>query len=494
MSDLSTSRNLELLPSVTAIHSTVLDTTTGAYGMGDVEEGGIGVKYGITSNLTLDFAFNPDFSQIESDRQQIEVNQRFPVFYPELRPFFLEGQEIFNVPGPVTLLHTRTIVDPRYGGKMTGKVGKMTVGVVVANDEAPGKIDDVADPAFDRSAQFLIGRARYDLYSESHVGAIFTDREYLDTFSRVGGFDSQFRIGLNQRLGVRAVGSQHRDAEGVDRTGHMIDVMFRKEGRNLGYGASHFRISPDFRTDAGFVRRVDEQQSNVNMNIRWWPQSWVINWGPRADYSRNYAYDGTLQDEQFGSGVNVQFARNVFVNLNIERDMERYDGIDFEKLRWNFGGGVSTSRKASFGGFMNTGDAIRYVTGAYMGKGTTYSVFTTLRPLTRLQSEINLNSSRFVDVRTNAEEFDIKILRTLTTYQFTDRFLLRNILEYNNYEKTLGANLLLTYRVNAGTAFYIGYDDRYREGHQINPELLPYSELRRTNRAIFSKLQFLFRY
>jgi hypothetical protein len=184
----------------------------------------------------------------------------------------------------------------------------------------------------------------------------------------------------------------------------------------------------------------------------------------------------------------------VFVNVNIERDMERYDGIDFEKLRWNFGGGVSTSRKASFGGFMNTGDAIRYVTGAYMGKGTTYSVFTTLRPLTRLQSEINLNSSRFVDVRTNAEEFDIKILRTLTTYQFTDRFLLRNILEYNNYEKTLGANLLLTYRVNAGTAFYIGYDDRYREGHQINPELLPYSELRRTNRAIFSKLQFLFRY
>ena len=95
----------------------------------------------MTPNLTADFTYNPDFSQIESDTPQIEVNQRFPLFFPELRPFFLEGQEVFTVPGQVNLLHTRTIIDPRYGGKLTGKVGNTTLGVLVANDEAAGRRD-----------------------------------------------------------------------------------------------------------------------------------------------------------------------------------------------------------------------------------------------------------------------------------------------------------------------------------------------------------------
>src|SRR4029077_19622965 len=139
----------------------------GALQSDGLNEAGLNVKYGITSNLTFDLTYNPDFSQIESDRQQIEVNQRFPILYPELRPFFLEGQEIFRIGGPVTFIHTRTIVDPRFGAKLSGKVGRTTVGLLVANDEAPGKVDDPQDPAFGRKAQFVVGRARYDLYRES---------------------------------------------------------------------------------------------------------------------------------------------------------------------------------------------------------------------------------------------------------------------------------------------------------------------------------------
>ena len=139
MTDLSTSRNLELLPTITAVNAKAIDATTATYGRADTREGGFGVRYGVTSNLVLDFTYNPDFSQIESDRAQIEVNQRFPLFFPELRPFFLEGQEIFSVQGPVTLAHSRTILDPRYGAKVTGKIGRATVGVLVADDEAAGR-------------------------------------------------------------------------------------------------------------------------------------------------------------------------------------------------------------------------------------------------------------------------------------------------------------------------------------------------------------------
>jgi hypothetical protein len=494
MTDLSTSRNLELLPTVTAVHTTAIDTTTATYGKGDVEEGGFGLKYGVTSNMVLDFTYNPDFSQIESDRPQINVNQRFPLFYSELRPFFLEGQEIFAIQGPVTLVHTRTIVDPRYGAKVTGKIGKATVGVLVADDEAAGKVDDATSAAYGRNAHFLIGRAKYDLYAESSIGVIVTDREFMDEYSRVGGADGQFRIGRNQRLSFRAASAAHRDSEGVERTGGMVDVGYRKEGRDLSYSVMHFEISPDFRTDTGFVRRLDERQTAGNVSYRWWPQGRIINWGPRVSYQRNYNFAGTLQDRGFGTGVDIQFAHSINLNASVNQDMERYADVDFEKTRLGVGGGVNTSRKISFGGFVNYGDQIRYVTNPFLGHGTTLNLFATLRPTGRLQSDLGVNTSRLTDPRTHSEVFDIHIFRLQTTYQFTPRTLARNIMEYNDYDRTLGANLLFTYRVNAGTALYLGYDDRYRQGDRINAELLPVDDLRRTNRAVFAKLQVLFRY
>ena len=494
MSDLSTSRNLELLPTITAVNATALDITTARYGRADTKEGGFGVKYGVTSNMVLDFTYNPDFSQIESDRAQIEVNQRFPLFFPELRPFFLEGQEIFAVQGPVTLAHSRTIVDPRYGAKVTGKIGRATVGVLVADDEAAGKLDDSTAAAFGHNAHVLFGRAKYDLYTESNLGIIVTDREFMDVYSRVGGADGQFRIGRNQRLGFRAVSSANRDSEGVERTGGMLDIGYRKEGRTLSYSVMHFEISPDFRTDTGFVRRYDERLTGGNVSYRWWPQGRIINWGPRVSYQRNYTFAGTLQDRGFGTGVDFQFARSMNLNVNVNQDMERYLDVDFEKTRVGIGGGVNTSRKISFGGFVGLGDQIRYVEDPFLGRGTNMSLFATLRPMERLQSEWSVNTSRLIDRRIDSKVFDIHIFRTLTTYQFTTRMLIRNILDYNDYDRTLGGNLLFTYRVNAGTAFYVGYDDRFKQGDRINAELLPVDALRRTNRALFAKLQVLFRY
>ena len=171
MTDLSTSRNLEFLPSFTAIRYEALDEATGRLASsGTNPEAGLNVKYGITSNLTADFTFNPDFSQIESDLPQVEVNQRFPLFFPELRPFFLEGAEIFNIPAPspVNLVHTRTLVDPNLGTKLTGKVGRTTLGVMLADDEASGRRVGVGERGYDESARVLIGRAVRHLRRVSH--------------------------------------------------------------------------------------------------------------------------------------------------------------------------------------------------------------------------------------------------------------------------------------------------------------------------------------
>ena len=522
LSDLSTSRNLEILPTATAIRVDSLDRSSGGLTDEAQPEGGVNLKYGVTSNLTLDVTYNPDFSQIESDRPQIEVNQRFPLFYPEMRPFFLEGQEIFNMPGPVNFVHTRTIVDPRYGGKLTGKVGNTTMGVLVANDEAPGNLGDAyrdSDFRYGKTADVVIGRVRYDLYAESHIGAIVTDREFLGGYSRLGGLDGNFRLNDATSIGFRAITSQNRDcgtwdAAGCggafeDTAGNMFDVGLRSNGRNLTYFVAGYTIDPQFDTAVGFVRRRDIKAGTGNVGYRWWPESWLINWGPTFNYTRNWNFENVLEDEMANAGVNFSFAKNIRVNAGYSRDMERFGGINFDKEYYSLGGNVSTIRELSIGGFFSYGDQVRYdlanPANSFLGTGGRGGVFMSLRPFSRLQSQVNISTSNLIDPFSDTEIFDVKIYRALTTFQFTDRLLLRNILEYNTFQGTMGANVLFTYRINSGTVFFIGYDDRYQQGDLIfdsansqyaylgNPVFYT-TDLMRTNRAFFTKISYLFRY
>jgi Domain of unknown function (DUF5916) len=493
MTNLSTSRNLELLPTVTAIQVGRLNTA-GSFQSDTVKEGGANVKYGVTSNLTFDFTYNPDFSQIESDRQQIEVNQRFAVLYPELRPFFLEGQEIFRVPGPITFIHTRTIVDPRYGAKLSGKIGKTTLGLLVANDEAPGRVDNRQDPAFARTAQFIVGRARYDLYRESTTSVIFTNREFMNQHSRAMGGDGDFAFGRTHRFFARVIATDHRDAAGVQRRGYFYDFNLRKAGRNVSYSLISNAISPDLRTDVGFVRRTDQRQTLGNISYRWWPENGLVSWAPRLNHMRNYQFDGTLQEETSGATVSLTFAKNITAEAGVSRDMERYRSVDFWKTRYSAAVSMATSRRLTMTATMNGGDQIRFVTDPFLGSTTAWDVAIALRPVPRFQSDFSVAASNFRDSLARRQEFDVKILRSLSTYQFTERLLLRTITEHNTLDKTVGENLLLTYRVNAGTVFYLGFDTRYRHGDQINASLFPREAYMRTNRAVFTKLQYLFRY
>ena len=494
LSDLSTSRNLEFLPTFTGLQTGALDPAAGSFREGDpLGEMGIGVKYGLTSNLTMDFTYNPDFSQIESDRPQIEVNQRFALFYPEQRPFFLEGQEIFAAATPVNLVHTRTIVDPRYGAKLTGKVGNTTLGVFIADDEAAGRLDDRSDPAFGRTAQSLIGRMRYDLYPESYVGVIATAREFGTDYNRVGGVDGRFRLGSTHSVSFTAVGSEHQDSLNGRLGGPILEFDFTRQARNLSYGVSHSSIDPGFRTATGFVPRVDIRRTDANIAYRWWPEGTLISWGPSFTYLRNYNHAGVLEDEQFRGDANFEFVRSVRFSGGISRDLERFGGIDFHKTGYSFFGLISGRILSIVGGF-NGGDGIFFGESPFLGRSTNSNISFHLRPTSRLRTELRALVSRFVNPADNAAIFNVKIYRWRANYQFTDRLLLRHILEHNTFDGKLGNNLLLTYRINTGTVFFLGYDDRYQRGFEVEPTFFPTSHLERTNRAFFTKISYLFRY
>ena len=504
MTDLSTSRNIEILPTFTAIQYGAIDPTRPAFVNQRTDpDAGINVKYGITSTLTADFTINPDFSQIESDRAQIEVNQRFPLFFGELRPFFLEGAEIFSLPSPVTLVHTRTIVDPDFGLKLTGKIGDVSLGLVAANDRAPGNVDDVNDPLFDQTAYTFIGRALYDVYAESTVGAIMTNREFLDSHSRLFDVDGNLRLNPTTVFRFRAVRTLHKALGGQEESGHMLTARWVRGGRHVDWDLFLYQISPDLDTDVGFVRRTDVRQASTAVGYRFWPEASLISWGPRVTYMRNYTFDDVLQDEKFGISTDFQFARNINISGTYSRDMERFLGTDFEKTRFSIRGRVNTSRRYQFGANFSSGDQVRYSATPFLGHGTNWGLSATLRPISRVQTSLNLNASRLTNPQDNTEVFDVKILRARTNIQFTDRIALRNIVEFNDFDRTFDFNVLVNYRVNAGTVFYVGYDDHYmqadlidgdRDGDGIPDQLFFTDELKRTNRAIFVKLQYLLRY
>ena len=154
------------------------------------------------------------------------------------------------------------------------------------------------------------------------------------------------------------------------------------------------------------------------------------------------------------------------------------------------------ARSSGFAGGFNWGDQINFfsvhpVPGKVHRRQGDDLLEAVLSPPVEHQ---HANLSRLVDPRTDAEVFDVKIFRMETTYQFTERLLLRNIMEYNTFDRRLDANLLVTYRVNSGTVFYVGYDDHYEQGNRIDPLLFPIDEFRQTNRAFFTKFSYLFRY
>jgi hypothetical protein len=183
--------------------------------------------------------------------------------------------------------------------------------------------------------------------------------------------------------------------------------------------------------------------------------------------------------------------------------MERFGGIDFAKTRFSAGGNVNTSRSYSFGANFSIGDEIYYLAPS-IGHQVNWSVNATLRPLDRFQTQLRWNSRRLTDpLNGDTELFDVTILRATTNLQFTERLGMRNITEWNSQDETFDINVLFNYRVNAGTVFFIGYDDHYqqadliegdRDGDGLQEQLFYTRGLRRTNRAIFIKLQYLLRY
>lgn len=446
-------------------------------------EAGVDAKFILHDSFVLDATVNPDFSQVESDQPQITVNQRYAVFFPEKRPFFLENSNYFT--SPINLVFTRNIGHPEFGLRLTGKSGPWALGVLASDDRAPGEALPPGDAHAGDRATFTIARVSRDILDQSTVGAIYTDREFAGGHNRVGGIDANLKLNANWRVQGQAVMSATDDPiAGLDQQGLGYKLVLERSGRRLNLQSQYADYSPGFETQTGFVNRVDVRQEMVKASYYWRPEGkFLISYGPTLQQFNIWDHSGTAVDYFAFPGFRVDMTRGTFINFHpFGYDDVRLRPIDYGTLPrvtafpqkfWGVEAGTSWFKAFDINAFFVAGGGVNYDPAAgqapSFGHEDQGQFIVTFHAASRLRID---NDYLLEHVRQNNPPLTAvtnHIFRSKWNYQFTRDLSARLILQYNSVlsnqaisslspTKNFNTDFLITYLIHPGTAIYVGYN------------------------------------
>ncbi len=483
---------------------------------------GLDAKFVLHKSLTLDLTANPDFSQVESDEPQVTVNQRFAVYFPEKRPFFIENSDFFAT--PINLLFTRQIANPQYGARLSGRLGRYGVGLLVANDRAPGLVVPFHDPEVGKKATYAVGRVTRDFARQSRVGVIYTDREFDGAFNRVGGFDARFKLSENWTASGQAVVSSTRHLDGSYQAGPADKFNLQRTGYHFNYDLTYNDIAPGFQTRTGFVNRVDIRNVGQMASYVFRPKKGrVTDWGPSLLVQQVWDHRGLRLDSTIQPAFLVELTGNAYFQIQPTDFHERLrpsDGFgnltdqDYHERLTTLFSGTSLLKQATVGGQYSFGQLINFapLSGPpVLAKADTGNFTVSYRPFSSLKVDNTYLFNRLRDLNSGHAIFNNHIFRSKFNWQFTRELSARAIVEYATTlanpgftslttTKNLNSDFLITYLVHPGTAIYFGYNSNLQN---LDPRLQTdgFGNLLRTQdrlindgRLIFVKVSWLFRY
>jgi hypothetical protein len=449
---------------------------------------GASIKYGLTSTLTLDATVNPDFSQVESDAFQVEVNQRFPTFFSEKRPFFMEGLGLFNLAGTGgdqtmrTAVHTRRIIDPSGGVKLTGTAGQQTFAVLSAADESPTGA---------RQRFFTIGRAMRNLGAGQYVGALVTDSEYRGSHNRVAAADVSLKHGQSFRWEGSLMYSNSQSLTGETKDGLAAQGEYSYSTRRLNILGAVEHFDRGFQMDTAFVNRVGLTRGWQYGEVQFYPNEksrygWIKRvapfvWGTTA---KDRVQNGT--DPFAIAGLRFNFTRQGNLRLDFGRGRETFGGQRFVVGRAHIDGGAQITRWLRLSGAYQRGPGIYYdATPSFAGTSTYRNLGINWQPNSKLSHNLGYTFVSF-DRATGESVLDVHIVNLRNTYQFTPQFLLRAIAQYDSSRRRVLGDFLASYELSPGTVVHAGYGS-------LLESLIgePYSA---TARAFFFKASYLARF
>jgi hypothetical protein len=465
-------------------------------------EGSVTAKYGLTSDLIFDGTYNPDFSQVEADAGRVDVNLRFALFFPEKRPFFLEGNENFNFAGgndgdPLSsVVHTRNIVDPIAGIKLSGKLGKKNfLSTINAFDELPADQGERAGQG--KYAKFSILRYKRALSGDDYIGAIYTGRERDKSFNRVLGVDGQFRINESSFLGYHAFLSQTQDSALGLSAGdkeHALGLDYSYNTRNLVIGLGAQELSNHFNTETGFLTRTGITRVRASVTPKLYPPSKLIR---RIDPN---LYTAQIKDKPSGlfeteNALSLRFILhgNSSVTFQYAYSTEVFLAKRFNVSGFTISGSRQFSKQVSFSTSYRYGNLIRFVSDPYQGRGSNASASLTYQPSENLNANVALTYADFYRDSDDVKDFDVTILRGRLTYQLNRFLFFRGIVENNTFRKRLLTDFLASFTYIPGTVIHFGYGSLYEKIKYENDKYVGSDNFLETRRGFFFKTSYLWR-
>ena len=538
--DVSHGRNMQFIPYGSLRSFRALDDRdpANAHFHGADVQGRIGLdsKIVLKNALVLDATINPDFSQVESDEPQVTVNQRFEVFFPEKRPFFLENSAYFDT--PINLVFTRRIADPEYGVRLTGKLGPWSIGTLFANDKSPGKIVSPDDPLHDHKAYFGVVRVNHDIGKESSIGVIYTDREMSTVpnetlctddpcivgSNRVGGIDAKIKFNAKWSATLQALASHTKFFDGTHKGGPAYYAYLERSSRRMEFNSLYQDTAANFQTDTGFFRRPDIRRFSNFGQYRFRPEGKHLLWhGPALFTINNWDHSGTRLEWFANANYRFVFRRQTNIGCFGNLGHERLRPVDFDTLAANkdyahYHSGCfffsNFFKQLSMQGEVGLGTDTNYdpaIGPPVLAKSSYAQITATVQPFGRLTIDNTYLLTRLRDQFTDANIFNDHIIRSKWNYQFTRELSLRIIGQYSavlanpqltslQSTKSFNADVLLTYFLHPGTAVYIGYNSNLQNLDRslqldANGDLLrTQNRFLNDGRQFFIKVSYLLRY
>ncbi len=535
MNEIKGSRTLEVIPTVTLKQTGTRTSLTHFSNPPIQPDFGFTATYSITPNITLDAAYNPDFADTEADAPVVAANQRFPIFFSEKRPFFLEGVDIFNT--AIQAVYTRRIENPDVAFKLTGKVGKTSFGIL-------GAVDDPLFNPPDKKAYAGVFRIKRDIGKESSIGFLVTSYSYPEKHSHLGGFDGRWKINKSTSLSGQVLTSvstgyfkdeMDRYSYGVGK-GAAYDVSFSYRSRHYSVGGNSQGVTDRFRAALGFTRQTDTMSHfvYVNLNPDPTPKKLIVYRFAGANCSRQNTFSNRLQG--WGCGINgsLEFKGNTSVGggfsfgpsiiyedeFGPRRTAERPGAFFGEPTRRVFGYGPYTyfykqfNKRLSVNGNYSTGfnrldydfgagrdyprvspAVLRFGPGAPLDPGPARSHYVgagfSAKPTDKFSLGASYSRSSLRRNDTKLLTYESNYFSASSTYQFTRFVNLKARLYYETLSDRITGQYVFAWTPSVGKSIYVGYNNTLGyKGYAFNE---PQTGFLQFNRTFFVKMSYLFR-
>ncbi|MBU0573210.1 MAG: carbohydrate binding family 9 domain-containing protein [Candidatus Margulisbacteria bacterium] len=465
------------------------DGKMGHTGLFDI---GVDAKYACGSNIVLDVALNPDFSQIEADADVVEINRRYELRLPEKRALFLEGAEKFST--PIEVFYSRRISDPLSAVKLTGKSGPYSYGIISSYD-----VGVEGEP----DAYYNILRFKNDFAPQSHIGFIYTDKEYKGQtsqeylYNRVFGVDADLHFKEYFNFSIQGLYSwteAENDSQALSLKDPALFAEIKRNDGKLKLALSYANLRPEFIAAAGYIEKPTTQEIAFKGQYVFLPGDTLRVLSPVTVQEVLLDSNQEIQETRHGMVLSMEFDEQNVLEPYYGFSLEQWRGKTYKKNEFSLFFQNDTTKYFSGRLIFETGNGIYYdqedpedlndKDDSFLGWKYAMILQGTLRPTSAVSLDLSAVWEDFRKSPTGANVYDVWIFQEKVNYQPLPKLFLRAIADQNTIEQSAAFSFLIGYIYHPGTALYLGYNEdiSYADG------------LQSTGRTIFAKASYHWQY